>query len=667
VYVGNWKEDKQDGYGSYTFSNGDKYAGNYINHKRSGFGTYNFSNGAKYIGEWANNQFEGQGTYYYADGTIKSGIWSKDEYVGPSTDNHADEGKTGCVSGNCSDGYGKYIWSSGEKYEGYWRSDKRNGQGTNYYASGAKATGEWKDDKLHGLATFTYKSSSNFDKYIGNYYENHLEGKGTLHYKNKDRYEGFFKNDLFNGEGTYYYADGTIKSGVWKDDEYIGKSENNLGCISGDCNNGYGTYIFEGGEKYIGSWVQGTYNGQGTFYLSNGDKYIGEFDNGTYEGQGTYIFASDGRKYVGHWNKGKFNGSGTMYYANGTIKSGEWKDNDYLGESKITGKVPEISWLTPESLSSQSNLPNTFIKACIKSKGELNNYQVIVNGIIQYSESATKGYTVVSDACDFVIEKDISLSKGENQVKIVAKNNAGSSTSDIRTIVYGGAMQKESRYALIIGNAAYSVGPLRNPVNDAKSIANELRNLGFEVDLYTDQSRDDMVKSIRDFGQKLVTKKGIGLFYYSGHGIQMNGENYLVPVSAQIQKEQDVELEAVNLKRIMGEMDYAGNQMNIVILDACRNNPFARSFRSSASNGLAMTTAPQGTFIAYATAPGSVASDGSGNNGLYTEELISALRIPNLKIEDVFKHVRNSVYDRSAKQQVPWENSSIFGDFYFKK
>ncbi len=198
-------------------------------------------------------------------------------------------------------------------------------------------------------------------------------------------------------------------------------------------------------------------------------------------------------------------------------------------------------------------------------------------------------------------------------------------------------------------------------------MAAELRTMGFEVMEYTDLGQADMIKKIREFGNKLAADKGTGLFYFAGHGLQLNGENYIVPVDAMIEKEQDVELEAVNLKRVLGEMDYAQNDLNIVILDACRNNPFARSFRSGGNNGLATTIAPKGTFIAYATAPGSVASDGTGQNGLYTEELVKAMRTPGKRIEDVFKQVRNGVYEKSGKQQVPWENSSIFGDFYFKQ
>ena len=220
---------------------------------------------------------------------------------------------------------------------------------------------------------------------------------------------------------------------------------------------------------------------------------------------------------------------------------------------------------------------------------------------------------------------------------------------------------------MVIGNSNYLSAPLKNPENDAMDIAAELKNLGFDVMVYTNTKQNDMKEHIRNFGNKLTANKGVGLFFFAGHGMQLNGENYLIPVDAKIEKEQDVELESVNLKRVMGELDYAQNELNIVILDACRNNPFARSFRSGGGQGLATTTAPTGTFIAYATAPGSVASDGKGKNGLYTEQLLEALRKPGLRIEDVFKDVRKNVYEKSEKKQVPWENSSIFGDFYFNK
>ena len=662
TYVGNWLNDQQHGEGTVKYNDGSKYSGNFSYHKRKGFGTYTFSDERKYVGQWDNGKYNGYGTMYKTDGTTQSGEWKDDVFVGGGS-NYNNTKKTGCLSGNCGSGYGVYAWESGERYEGYWENDMRNGEGTNYYSTGAKCTGNWKNDKKHGFASYTHNQSSLYKSYSGDYVSDKMTGHGTLIQKKGDKYIGSFKDGVYQGEGTMYYADGTSKSGYWEDHKFVGKSKNNYGCILGNCSDGFGTYTWENGGKYVGYWKDGKLHGSGTYYSNNSDKYTGDFAYGKFHGFGTHIFASDGRRYVGEWNKSKCHGQGTMYYSNGDIKSGLWENSSFIG--KTAGTPPIVSWITPSSLNTTSTSAQYPVKLCIESKSELTSVQIYVNGIMQ-NNPANRGFKVVADDCNFNVNENIKLSGGANKIKVVITNKNGSTDSDIRTVEYKTAIQ-ERRLALVIGNSAYKKAPLRNPENDARSIATELRNLGFEVMLYTNLSQNDMKRQIRTFGEKLVKQKGVGLFYFAGHGIQMNGSNYLIPVSAVIEKEQDVELEAVNLMRVLGELDYAQNNLNIVILDACRNNPFVRSFRSGGNNGLASTIAPQGTFIAYATAPGSVASDGSGSNGLYTEEFIKALRKPGLKIEDVFKQVRNNVYQRSNKMQVPWENSSIFGDFYFRK
>jgi formylglycine-generating enzyme required for sulfatase activity len=225
-------------------------------------------------------------------------------------------------------------------------------------------------------------------------------------------------------------------------------------------------------------------------------------------------------------------------------------------------------------------------------------------------------------------------------------------------------VQSEQRIALVIGNGAYESIPLRNPPNDAKAMGAALRQLGFDVIEKENLVQKDMKKEIQSFGQKLL-KGGIGLFYYAGHGMQVNGRNYLIPIGAQIEHEKQVEYEAVDVGMVLAEMDNARNRLNIVILDACRDNPFARSFRSSAQ-GLASMNAPSGTLVAYATAPGSVANDGPGENGIYTGELVKVMEAQGMKVEDVFKQVRSAVRETTQGRQVPWESSSLEGDFYFK-
>ncbi|MCZ8111072.1 MAG: caspase domain-containing protein [Betaproteobacteria bacterium] len=224
-----------------------------------------------------------------------------------------------------------------------------------------------------------------------------------------------------------------------------------------------------------------------------------------------------------------------------------------------------------------------------------------------------------------------------------------------------GATQPQ-RVALVIGNASYREAPLVNPANDARAIAAVLREAGFTVLLHIDLDQRGLAAAVREFGERL-RKGGVGLFYFAGHGMQIKGRNYLVPVGADIQREDEVAYAALDAQAVLDKMESAGNGTNLMILDACRNNPFARSFRS-ASQGLAPMEAPVGTLVAFATAPGAVASDGTGSNGLYTQHLLSAMRRPGAKVEDVFKQVRAAVRRDSQGKQIPWEATSLEGDLY---
>jgi hypothetical protein len=226
------------------------------------------------------------------------------------------------------------------------------------------------------------------------------------------------------------------------------------------------------------------------------------------------------------------------------------------------------------------------------------------------------------------------------------------------------AAPAEARTALVIGNSAYTNGPLRNPVNDARAMAKALGETGFDVILLENATQANMQRGIRSFGDK-IAKGGVGLFYFAGHGLQVKGRNYLVPVNAEIAREDEIEFDAVDVNLVLAKMDSAKNALNIVILDACRNNPFARSFRSVQS-GLAQMDAPTGTFIAFATAPGSVAADGTGDNGVYTKYLLSEMQKPGVQIEQLFKQVRIGVMAETRNQQIPWESSSLRGEFSFK-
>ena len=234
----------------------------------------------------------------------------------------------------------------------------------------------------------------------------------------------------------------------------------------------------------------------------------------------------------------------------------------------------------------------------------------------------------------------------------------------IQAVSKSAANAQQRRLAVVIGNSDYENSQLKNPVNDAKSMARLLRRLDFEVDLVENGGRRSMVTMINDFGRKL-RQADVGLFYYAGHGIQVNGRNYLIPVDAVLETEADVEFEALDLGRVLGKMEDSRCALNIVVLDACRDNPFARCFRSS-SKGLALVDAPRGTLGAFATAPGAVAADGEGSNGIYTKHLLANIERPGLSIEEAFKQVRIGVVNDTDGRQTPWESSSLMGDFHFQ-
>jgi len=225
----------------------------------------------------------------------------------------------------------------------------------------------------------------------------------------------------------------------------------------------------------------------------------------------------------------------------------------------------------------------------------------------------------------------------------------------------------ERRIALVIGNGGYATAPLPNPVNDAALMSASLEALGFTVSAHTDLDRRGLQRAVVDFGKLLEAAEPdtVALIYYAGHGVQIDGENYLIPVDAEIRDPLDVKIEGVRASDMLDTLNRYDGGLNIVILDACRNNPFEGATRSGSGNGLARMDAPTGTLVAFSTAPGKVAEDGTGNNSPYTRALSRAMRIPGLQVEDVFKRVRIEVLERTGNRQVPWESSSLTGDFYF--
>ena len=220
------------------------------------------------------------------------------------------------------------------------------------------------------------------------------------------------------------------------------------------------------------------------------------------------------------------------------------------------------------------------------------------------------------------------------------------------------------KHALVIGNSGYRNVPLlANPGNDAKAIAAALGESGFAVSTVLDADRARLAEAVQAYVAALQARKSVGVFYYAGHGVQIAWRNYLLPVDASIGKLEDIPAQCLDVTDLIGGIKRAANPMNVIILDACRENPFG-GVRIE-QKGLSQMDAPSGTLLAYATAPGNLASDGAGANGLYTENLLREMRVREAKIEDVFKRVRLNVRLASKGTQIPWESTSLEEDFYF--
>lgn len=226
------------------------------------------------------------------------------------------------------------------------------------------------------------------------------------------------------------------------------------------------------------------------------------------------------------------------------------------------------------------------------------------------------------------------------------------------TLMNNQGVQAEQRVALVIGNGAYKSAALRHPLQEAEAMTKALKECRFRVTTRINCTQQEMEQAIRDFGSEIL-QGGMGLFYYGGHGVLVKGRNYLIPVDADIQGEEEVKFKAVDAEMVLNKMASAGNRLNIMILDACRNNPFRSRFRSP-TRGLKKMDVPVGTLLAYSTDPGDVAED-----GVYTPSLIKHMKTPGLLVEQVFKRVRDDVMRATGDDQVPWESTSLRGDFFF--
>lgn len=334
--------------------------------------------------------------------------------------------------------------------------------------------------------------------------------------------------------------------------------------------------------------------------------------------------------------------------------------------------LPELTWKSPLTVTSKDYA----LWVGVKSSVAISDTKVYHNG--QLSRGIVP---VKNDGDDYSIKRNIILKNNENIIRVEVTNESGTKsmtktiTLDQSTPVPNShhtpngsvVINSQKRLALVIGNSQYThATKLPNPTNDATDISRKLRSLGFEVIEKHDLTLKEFKAAIREFGSKASLYDAC-LLYYAGHAIERNGKNYLIPVEAVLETQADIEDECVRADFVIDHLEEAKSKMNIIVLDACRNNPITRSWTRSVTGGLSSMDAPSGTFIAFSTSPGRTADDGDGRNSPFTEAFLKNLDKPNLQLELFFKEVLQDVRIKTSERQIPWIQSSFYGDFFFNK
>jgi hypothetical protein len=527
-------------------------------------------------------------------------------------------------------GFGTFTSANGESYVGEFKDDKFNGQGTYTGANGEKYVGEFMDDKFSGQGTYTFPDG---EKYVGEFKDDKRHGQGTSIFPSGNKYVGEFKDDKKNGQGTYTFADGGKYVGEFKDDNKSGQ----------------GTLIFGDGQHkghvYSGEFKDDKFNGQGTYTLANGDKYVGEFKEDEPNGQGTFAWVT-GDKYVGVFRDSKSNGQFTVSYANGDNFSGRYQSEMRDGQGTyrwVDGSKYVGQW--------KDGLPT--------NDGILTNPAGAIITGAQYKSAAVYG------ADGYMSSPDVlTYSGGTVQQPVVlapSPQQQPNTTSD-----------NLRKVALVIGNSGYQhAAPLENPHNDAEAMTSLLKNIGFDVVSGTDLDKRATEQKIADFVDR-AAQADVSLFFYAGHGIQVAGENFIVPVDAKVEKASAIDFELVNVSMVTSYMG-GERSIGIALLDACRDNPFTRSLSRALGNrsnqvntGLAeLRSAGGGLLVGFATAPGDVAADGAGmNNSPFTTALLRHLATKGLEVELMMKRVKADVIEITKNQQRPWTNSDLAKEVY---
>ena len=533
------------------------------------------------------------------------------------------------------EGLGESTYFNGDEYIGEFRDNFPSGKGERL------SNLIWeKGDYEYGRIINGIRKGLEEGPFEGQIYEGQFNSDGQKHgfgkytWQDGTTNEGMFKNGFAEGLGKATYPNGTIYEGTFEEDRWQGPGR---------------IYELEAGKLYLsaigtyfdGRLIEGTLflpdgkidlsgnfnkelqlHGDGIRYLYGDDGSIqsvwsGEYKNGFLDGYGEYNYIN-GYKYKGEWKNGKFSGLCEISLSS-YVQTGFCNEFGLDGEGKHLDLDYGFEWVGPFK------------------DGKRNG-----QGVATFTETKAQYYLTYTD--DVYVSEDFKELKEDLFI-----NN--------------------KRIALVIGNNDYLSSPLEYAIKDANGVTQALEKSGFEVIKIQDATQENFLDALYEFKRKIILAgpRTDVLFFYAGHASQVRGINYLNPVDAVINRESQLETSSINMNRVFEVLNESIDGVKIAILDSCRNNPFVSSIRSS-KQGLAQMSAPPGTIIAYSTAPGETAIDGSSKGfGIYTGSLIESINQPGLRIEEVFKETRKSVVTVTKGQQIPWDSSSLISDFYFIK
>ena len=577
-----------------------------------------FPSGSTFEGTANNGKYYGK--RIDEDGTIYEGPLNGFYFEGIGKIKYPDgmvyDSYEGEIFADSPHGFGKLYWSNESSIlysEGLFEDGKHTQDVIIYYKNGWIIEGMIDEKGLQGKVIMDLSSApleiENYDwiHYEGNVVDSSPNGYGKLTYVNGDIYEGHFVDDRRDGYGEMTFN--------LTEEELLSDQH--------------------GFSKVSGIWKENGLTGIGMLYDKTGNLYyFGEVKNGQRHGQGTTFIG--GLTYTGVHADDSVTGMGKISYEDGSYYNGYVVDALYNGPGELFYQSTGETYI------------GNFINNNLEGEGEYFSQEFSYSGKFKNGLFHGIGKIKLTDGDSYFAE--YSEGKYMGELDFIPE-------------------KAFKRIALVIGNDNYDSGPLDNAVSDSLGMKLALESSGFEVIHESDLDQSKFLAALKKF-ESLLKRYGSSteaLFYYAGHAVQVDGINYLNPVDAKVETKYDLDIRSINISRIFSIMDKTVSGVKIVILDACRNNPY-NSFVRSPKLGLAQMNAPSGMIISYSTAPGSVALDGKVDGyGYFTGSLINAINTPGLTIEEVFKRTRQSVVSMTKRQQIPWESSSLLGDFYFSK